>query len=198
MAPLHWVANIQGAIFFRNHWKWNEVVPFMAGAVPGVWFGSRYVSLADPGTVRQLIGIASFMAGIMQLSSQLGYVRVRSMGRLARVAPLAGLIVGLVASTTNAHGVVLAVYLMQLGLTKEEFVAMTSVNLGVVESTRLLAYYVHGIGGTSNLIMPVLFAPLIWVGGWVGYRLNRLLPRRVFFVILALFVSGIGLLLVVR
>lgn len=195
MIPLHWVSDLQGAVRYRQHWQWQKVAPFLAGALPATWLGSSYLSLADPAQVKRLIGMATLVAGLLQIGQQAGWLRLPAFRHNRWYAMAAGVTIGFIGAITNAHGVLLAVYLLQLGGSKEQFVGMTSVILLVLDSFRLITYWYHGIGTAWQLAFPLLFAPLIWAGGRAGYQLNRRLPTRPFFVALSLAVSLLGLVL---
>ena len=88
-------------------------------------------------------------------------------------------------------GVVAALYLLGAGLSTAALIATVTAVYATTNLIRVILYWKIGFLTPLVLVTDVLALPVVLLGAWLGYRLNRVLPRRAFeLTILAIAIAG--------
>jgi hypothetical protein len=89
-------------------------------------------------------------------------------------------------ASTVAHsgGVVLGLYLVGRPLSSAGVVATGTLAYAISDVVKLCTYAAIGWVTLPLLLATVAATPLLYLGSWLGYRLNARLPRRAFAVTL--------------
>ena len=89
-----------------------------------------------------------------------------------------GLTAGVASSVAHSGGIVLGPYLIGLGLGNAAVVATANAVVAVTNLVKLGGYWAIGFLTGRILLAAVAALPLLALGTWVGWRLNRWLPPR--------------------
>lgn len=146
----------------------------------GVALGTWVLSLLSPLSLKKTIGVAILAFVAIQL-----VVRGRERAFFGdpprrSVTGAVGLVAGVAATVAHSGGVVLGPYLVALGLANASVVATANAVVAVSNVLKLVGYWRIGFLTGPILLASVLALPLLVLGTWLGYRLNRQLPRRWF------------------
>lgn len=187
-------------ISLRLYWKrWDgdEARRLLPTMLVGVLLGGWLVARLSPTGLRRAIGAAALLFGLVQIVAML---RQRP-GTSPPVSPPVSMSVGLAAgvASTVAHsaGVVVGLYLVRRPLTNAGIVATGTVIYTVSDVVKVATYGMIGWITPSLLLAAAAALPMLYLGSWLGYRLNARLPRRAFALALVgfAFASGLRLLL---
>jgi uncharacterized membrane protein YfcA len=145
----------------------------LAGIVLGGWAIS---GLSDY-WLKKAIGAAGLVFALFQLAAMWrpAGTGTRGGGLAARAV---GLLVGFASSVAHSGGVILGTYLVGLGLGNVAVVATGAAVVAVADVLKLATYWAIGFVGWSVVVAALAATPLIYIGAWVGVRLNAWLPRR--------------------
>jgi uncharacterized protein len=190
-APL---MNLSDPITLRYYWRrWDarQLRLLMPTTLAGIVLGAWIVAALPEVWLRRLIGLTALAFALVQL---LLIRRGRSLFGADPAWPAgagAGLLTGVASTVAHSGGVVLGLYLIGTALGPAQIVATASALVAVSNVLKLGAYWRIGFLSPSILLAALAAAPLLLAGAWLGYRVNRVLPRRVFeLVLIAIAVAG--------
>jgi hypothetical protein len=179
--------NLSDPISLRYYWgRWDPrqlrlLLPTtLAGVLLGAWVLSR---LSESG-IRRAIGSVALAAALVQLGALLGGLRLAGPDSHWSVGSGAGLLAGIASAVAHSGGIIAGPYLIGLGLSNAAVVATGTAVVAVSNVAKLLSYV--GIGFLSWRLAGVALAsvPLLSLGAWLGFRLNRRIPRTGFALVL--------------
>ena len=97
------------------------------------------------------------------------------------VGALAGLLAGFTSFVSHAGGPPAAVYLLGQGMTKTAYQATTVLTFWAINIVKFVPYAFLGMFTWETAQANLLLAPFALFGAWVGVRLHRAVPERLFF-----------------
>lgn len=159
-----------GALFAR-YWMMNAAVTV------GTWSGTVLLFALNPGILQVLLAAVICGYALMNLSG----IRKSLPARTERpLAPVVGLLSGLLAGTTGSVGVPVAIFLDALGLDKDTFVRAIALSF-LISAVILGAGLVQqgGMGAAQALISCASLAPA-FAGMYLGRRLRGRLSEERF------------------
>jgi len=176
-------------VLYWRRWDDLEVRRLVPAMVVGIALGGWLVAGLSPVALRRAIGAAALVFGTVQLAAMLR-------GRPPAVAPTSravgagvGLAAGVASTVAHSGGVVLGLYLIGRPLTNAGIVATGSLAYAISDSVKVGTYWAIGWVTPELVLAALASTPLLYLGSWLGYRLNARLPRRGF----ALALLGIAL-----
>jgi len=191
LAPL---LNLSDPLTLKLYWRqWDGrqlrvLLPtVLGGVVLGIWV----LSLLSELWLKRAIGAAVLAFAAVQLVLR---HRARPLfgGPPARaVSAAVGLTAGVASSVAHSGGIVLGPSLLGLGLGNAAVVATANAVVAVTNLAKLGGYWTIGFLTGRIVLAAVLALPLLALGTWLGWRVNRRLPRRWFeLALLALAAAG--------
>ncbi len=195
MAPMMVITDFAA---LRHHWgKWDSrhILVLLPTAVVGVVLGTLFLAWAPAPLVRKAIGLIALLFVSLQI-----YRWRRPGGRASAPMPawagwIVGFISGLTTSIAHAGGIVMSVYLLSVGLTKEVFIASIVGAFSITDLLKLSLYWQVGVLTTTILLTGIALTPVMLLGGRMGASLNRRLSVQQFTAALTVLVAISGLLL---
>ena len=183
---------------YWRRWDAAEARRLVPAMLVGIGLGGWLVAGLSAAALRQVIGGAALLFGLVQLAILL---RGRAPSSAPSAPPMAvgiGLLAGVASTVAHSGGVVLGLYLVGRPLGSAGVVATgtlayaisdvakvgTYTAIGWVTVPLLLARVATRLDVAARLLATLAATPFLYLGSWLGYRLNARLPRRAFAVTL--------------
>ena len=165
---------------YGRRWNAAEARRLVPAMLVGIGLGGWLVAGLSAAALRQGMGGAALLFGLVQLAILLR-------GRAPSAAPSAPpMAVGAGVASTVAHsgGVVLGLYLVGRPLGSAGVVATGTLAYAISDVAKVGTYTAIGWVTVPLLLATLAATPFLYLGSWLGYRLNARLPRRAFAVTL--------------
>lgn len=179
LLPIYIVADMFGLYAYRRHYN-ARVLKIMMVAMPiGVLIGYLTASYVTDDMVKLLIGLigASFAASLILRKSM---VREPQPARL-KPGLFWGVITGFTSFVSHSGGPPYQVYTLPLGMDKITFAGTVTIAFAYINLIKLIPYYALGQLSLENMrATVVMFIPAV-VGVFVGLKLVRIMPEKLFF-----------------
>ncbi len=195
MAPMMVVTDV---LALRQHWgKWHtrHILVLLPTAFVGVVLGTLFLAWAPTALVRKAIGVIALLFVAIQLQRWRNTAGKVS----APMPPWAGWIIGFLSGITtsiaHAGGIVMSIYLLSVGLTKDVFIASVVGTFSLTDLLKLSLYWQVGVLTLGILLTGIALTPIMLLGGRMGISLNRKLSVQQFTTIVTVLVGVAGLLL---
>jgi uncharacterized membrane protein YfcA len=193
MAPMMVITDFAA---LRHHWgKWHTryVLVLLPTALVGIALGTFFLAWAPAPVVRKAIGVIALLFVALQL------LRGRPGGASTPLPVWAGSIIGLVAGIASAiahsGGIVMSIYLLSIGLTKEVFVASVVGSFSITDLLKLSLYWQVGVLTLGILLAGIALTPVMLLGGRFGMSVSRRLSVQQFTAAVTVLVGVSGVLL---
>lgn len=179
LLPIYVVSDLFGLYAYRRDYDGRVVLIVMAGATVGVGIGWATASIVSERAVTVLVGVVGLAFAAYLLARRSGE-RTRKPGK---VGP--GLfwstLAGFTSFVSHAGAPPYQVYVMPLGLPKAVFAGTATIAFAYVNAIKLVPYYLMGQFGPDNLRVAAMLVPVAVGSVFLGVRLVRVLPERLFF-----------------
>lgn len=193
MLPLLMLIDAASLRPYWKKWSWPDAKVLIIGSFPGAAAGALFLSLSSPNAVRLLIGAICLIFVAYQLGQARGLIPSIKRRLSEREGLFAGTLLGFTSFVSHAGGPVAAVYLLSQRLDKTAFQATTVIVFWVANLTKFAVYGAMGIFSTEMFAANLYLAPFALIGTWMGVRLHRLVPERLFFAITYVLLTVTGL-----
>ena len=165
---------------YWQRWDIGEARRLVPAMLVGIALGGWLVAGLSATSLRQAIGGAALLFGSVQLAVMLR-------GRPPTAAPASrpvalgvGLAAGVASTVAHSGGVVLGLYLVGRPLGSAGVVATGALAYALSDVVKIGTYAAIGWVTPPLLVATAAATPFLYVGSWLGYRLNARLPRRAF------------------
>lgn len=195
MAPVMLVTDV---LALRHHWgKWHtgHMLVLLPTAFVGIVLGTLFLAWAPPTLVRKAIGVIAMLFVAIQLRRSRQPAGKPSVPMPAWGGWIIGFLAGIATSIAHSGGIVMSIYLLTVGLTKEVFVASIVGTFAVTDLAKLSLYWQVGVLTLPILLTGLALTPVMLLGGWMGVSLNRRLSVQQFTAIVTVMVGLAGILL---
>ena len=179
--------NVSDPITLRYYWRqWEgrQLRLMLPTLLLGILLGGWALSGLSDAALKKAIGLVALVGALVQLAILRGWLRFGRAPSHWSVASVLGLLAGGASAVAHAGGIVLGPYLVGLGLSNAAVVATTSALVAVSNVLKLVTYWGIGFLSWPLVALSLLSTPVIYLGAWLGYRLNRWIPRAWFALIL--------------
>jgi uncharacterized protein len=178
----------------RKRIAWREVALVGAGVLVGVPLGTWILSAGRSSFLFVLLGWFLVATGLVFLALPAG----RRVSWPRSSAPPAGLIGGVLSGMFGTGGPPLIIYYRLAGADKAVFRGNLMAIWMIVSLTRLPSYGVAGLLTVPRLWSGAFLLPAVLLGGWIGHRVHIQLSENTFQRAVAVALSVIGVLLLLR
>jgi uncharacterized membrane protein YfcA len=165
---------------YWQRWDIGEARRLVPAMLVGIALGGWLVAGLSATSLRQAIGGAALLFGSVQLAIML---RGRAPSAAPASRPVAvgvGLAAGVASTVAHSGGVVLGLYLVGRPLGSAGVVATGALAYALSDVVKIGTYAAIGWVTPPLLLATAVATPFLYVGSWLGYRLNARLPRRAF------------------
>ena len=146
---------------------------------------------------------ATVVAGMVGALT-LGFLAIRRFFPARRDAPppprwlgwLLGMTSGFTSFVAHAGSPPIGFYVLPLKLSPVAFTATMAVFFAAINASKWVPYYALGLIDTTNLLASAVLLPLAPLGVWMGVRVVRVIPPRLFYGLfeLGMLLTGLKLL----
>lgn len=180
LLPVYVVSDMFGLYAYRHEFDRRVLAIVVPGAVAGIAFGWATARIVPEAAVTGLVGVigAVFALNILVRRGGGG-----GPARRAEVAPglFWGAVTGFTSFVSHSGAPPWQVYTLPLGLSKTVFAGTSTIAFAAINAVKLLPYWHLGQLSPGNLkVAAALFAPAA-LAVFLGVRLVRALPERLFF-----------------
>jgi uncharacterized membrane protein YfcA len=192
------VGDLVAVWHYRHDADWPLIRRLLPAVLPGLVLGSVFLQVVSDDVLRRSIGAVLLVLLLLQLVVKWRSQDPASKGHEHRAAAwTAGIGAGFATMTANAAGAVMTVYLSASGIDKRRFIGTNAWFFLIVNLVKVPFSVGLGLMHWDDLGRGALLAPLILLGGVIGYATVRRISQRRFdvAVLLASAVAAIALLL---
>ncbi|MEQ8394331.1 sulfite exporter TauE/SafE family protein [Thalassobaculum sp.] len=161
------------------------VLNMAAGA--GLWIGTEILFAVDPRWMQMGLGVLLILNAVLQVT---GGIPVIPRAREATLSVPVGLVSGIIGGMTGSQGIVIAVYLASLNLTRDEYVQGVGLSFFLTGIVWVVAIAAKGGITVETLPLSLLALAVALAAMAVGTRVRHRLPqarfRQAVFIIMAL------------
>lgn len=186
--PMLIVGDLFAVSYYSRHAVWSHLWRLLPFALPGIVAGYWGMHHLPERYFAPLIG------GTILVMLVLGFWQNRGGGQKAPpggwLFPAAmGLLGGVTTMMANAAGPILVIYLLAMRLPKTEFIGTGAWFFLMVNLIKVPFSADLGLINPLSLKLNLLLAPLILLGAFLGIRLVRWIPEKVFNLLVQLFAA---------
>jgi len=184
LLPLLALSDLFAVAYYRKQAQWFHVCRLLPWSLTGIVTGSiimRYI--VDDRMLKPLIGVIVLsMLGISWYrkwrQAQNSTAEPPTHGR--GFAILMGFAAGLTTQMANAAGPIMIIYLLAMGLDKQEFIGTTAWYFLITNWLKLPLFVWDGRIDWSTIRADVAMLPFIALGAWAGIFILKKMPQKLF------------------
>jgi uncharacterized protein len=179
LLPVYVVSDMFGLYAYRHDFSPRVLKIMLPGMVFGVGVGWATASIVPEWAVTALVGAIGLIFALNLLLRR----DTGSAPRPARVAPglFWGAISGFTSFVSHTGAPPYQVYTLPLRLSKTVFAGTSTITFAVVNAVKLIPYYFLGQLSPDNLHHAVVLMPIAAGAVFVGVKLVKILPEKLFF-----------------
>lgn len=193
-------SDFEGLRRYWRRWDFSNirlVPPFM---LLGTGLGLLVLTELPTPSLRSIIGVIGVIYAVLHV------LRMRQQARREPqepqpahplVAASAGLLTGLLGTVANAGSIVLAMFMLYLGIEKRAYMGNMIIVLFFLACLKLVGFAITGLLELGAIVIVLLTYPFMLVGGQIGKRMNDRLNEVQFRNVLAGSVGVVGVLLLI-
>lgn len=179
MLPLLILMDQAGMAAWRGRWSWPAARAMLTPAAVGIGAGALAFGSVSTDGLRFGLGLVAVGFLAFQLARLRGWAPPARGGRGLRAA-VWGSAAGFTSTISHAGGPPVTIYLLGEKLGKAEWQATSVLIFWAINLMKVGPYAVLGALDLSTLGTSLVLAPVAAFGVWVGMRLHRLVPERLF------------------
>lgn len=172
--------NLSDPITLRYYWRqWDgrQLRLMLPTLLAGILVGGWALSGLSDTALKKTIGATAFLAAVVQLAILRRWLSLGGGPAHWSVGSLLGLVAGGASAVAHSGGIIIGPYLVGLGLSNAAVVATGAALVAVSNVLKLVTYWGIGFLSWPLVGLALLSTPVLYVGAWLGYRLNRWIPR---------------------
>lgn len=196
LLPLYILADTYAIYLFRKAFSVKNLKIMLPGAVVGVLAAFFSVSVVPGDAIKLLVAGIGFYYLINSVRNRMSGVERQP--KQAGVPPglFWGTLAGFTSYISHAGGPPFQAYVLPQKLDKMVYLGTTTIFFAVVNLMKLPPYIVAGQITWESLPDAMWLAPCTLLGAWSGARIARVLPQKVFFILVELALAAVSLKLV--
>ena len=191
ISPLMLMSDPIAMRFYWRQWDTRQLWLLVPASSVGMLAGTWALTLLSELWLRRTIGLVALGLALLQLAVT---GRARPLfGERPHwlIGVIVGVVTGIASIIAHSGGIVSALYLLGAGLAPAPLIATVNAVYALTNLVKVVLYWKIGFLTQLALMTDLLALPIVLLGGWLGYRLNRVLPRRAFeLIILAIAIAG--------
>lgn len=177
LLPMLIVADIFAVVYYRRSCQWGVIARIFPMTAIGVVIGYYIVDILPQEIFERALGV------LILLMLALSLVLERRGGSVSNgsvFTAATGIAAGIATMMGNAAGPIFAIYLLQMGLPKQEFVGTRSWFFLLINIFKLPFSAHLGLIGLETLKLDAMVMPVIFAGACAGYMFLKLINIELF------------------
>ncbi len=167
LLPMLIAADIMAVIYYRRSCQWGILLKLVPLTLVGLALGYAILRFAPDTNFERVIGWTILVMLVLDLAMGEG-VRAHMRGRV--MTGITGVLAGAASMLANAAGPIFGIYLLQMGLTKSEFVGTRSWFFLALNIAKLPLSAQLGLITIPSLTLNLMYLPVILIGAVSGYK----------------------------
>jgi len=192
MLPLLMLMDISALRPYWKQWDGPAAKALIIGGVPGVAIGALLYGAINPDMFRILIGLVAIGFVIFQVGRARGWIKPAKQAMSDRAGQVFGAIAGLTSFISHAGGPPAAIYLLSKPIDKRCYQATAVITFWAINIAKFLPYALLGIFTAQTLLADIYLFPFAIIGTYLGVYLHRIVPERLFFGLVYVFLTITG------
>ena len=179
LLPLYVVSDMFGLYAYRRAFDARVLAILLPAATLGILLGYLTAAVVPEAWVTVLIGVIGVVFALNLLIKRQMIVEPRR----AEVAPgvFWGAVTGFTSFVSHSGGPPYQVYTMPLGMSKAVFAGTSTIAFAYINAIKLIPYYLLGQINLASLEKVLVLMPVAAASVFLGVRLVKWLPERLFF-----------------
>ncbi len=183
LLPMLIAADVMAVLYYRRDCQWHILLKLVPHVAVGLALGYFALRLAPDFNFEKIIGGTILAMLILDLALS---ETVKRYVRGPVMTGITGALAGAASMVANAAGPVFGVYLLQMGLTKTEFVGTRSWFFLVINIVKLPLAAHLGLVTPQSLTLNLVYLPVILIGAVLGYKVLGYINLRLFKILIRL------------
>ncbi len=186
---VHWFHDLFKIFFFKSGIDWKLFIYFGIPTIVAASIGALFVSETQSSVLTSLLGLFLIgSVGMMYIVDQFSIPNNWITGFIG------GAISGFFAGMFGIRGAVRSVFMAAFDLKKATFLGTTGVISLLLDTTRFITYYFHGITMKSSLWLALIICvPISFIGSMIGVWIVNRIPEERFRGVVAFFLLVVGI-----
>lgn len=174
--------------YYWRQWDARQLRLILPTALVGILLGVWMISGMPDHRLRKVIGAVALVLAVLQLVFMRAKIHV---GHHWGVGSGIGVLIGIASAVANSGGTIIGPYLAGLGLSNAAVVATGAGALVAANCLKVVSYWTIGFLTWRMVGLSLLAVPILYLGSWLGWRVNAYIPRRWFaLALIAISVAG--------
>ncbi len=175
------ITDIIAVAYYHRHADWKIILRLLPWSFTGLAVGSfvlRFIPAGNDYAMRLTIGVIVLTLMALNIVRK----RVAPDKIPSGVVPSAfyGVLMGSTSQLANAAGPISAIYLLSMKLTKEQYIGSGAWLFLIVNWAKMPIFACEGRITPEVLMIDVWMIPLLLFGGFLGVKLLRRMPQKLF------------------
>jgi len=183
LLPIYVVADMYAIYLFRKAFSVRNLKILLPGAVAGILVGFGAVAYVPAAAVKLLVAGIGIVYLVNALRNRLAKRAVPARPADVPRGLFWGALAGLTSYISHAGGPPFQVYVLPQRLEKMVYLGTTTIFFTVVNLMKVPPYILAGQITLESVQQAAWLAPLALAGAWSGAAISRVLPERVFFLL---------------
>jgi uncharacterized protein len=186
LLPLLLVGDVMAVLVYRRHANWRLLWRLFPWVACGTLLGVLFVATVDDTVMRRSIGVVLLLLVGLQLLGRGGRLQRlaarqdRTAGGRRTVSGVVGVAAGVLTMVANAAGAVMTLYLLMAGTLMLEFLGTGAWFFFLINLFKVPFSAGLGLIDGSALLLDLVLAPCVLVGGVIGVLTVRRLGQQQF------------------
>ena len=194
LLPLLIVGDIFAVLYYHRHADWRLVVRLVPPAFAGVVVGSFVMDAISDSALRVSVGLIVLTMVLLTVLRNRGVIPDERIPKGTVFSVCAGLLAGVTTMLAHAAGPVVQVYLLTMGLNKNQFIGTMAWFFLLLNCFKVPFYIGLGLINGGSLFLNLHIAVGIPLGVIVGIWVVRLVSNRAY----VIWVQGLAAIAAVR
>lgn len=166
---------------YRRHANWGLLARLFPWAFMGIVIGYRLLALVSDQQLRPLIGVLILVMILVSLWRERHTNEDDEIcSRHWSFAAIMGLAAGIATMMANAAGPIMAIYLLAMGLSKDEFVGTGAWFFFIINCVKVPFSGALGLINPDSLLLNLRLLPATLAGALLGMIVLKLIPQLLF------------------
>jgi uncharacterized membrane protein YfcA len=186
LLPIYIVADMYAVYLFRRAFSRRNLMILLPGALVGIAVGYSTVSLVPGEAVKLLLVGIGISYLVTALRNRLSRREVPAKPADVPRGLIWGALAGLTSYISHAGGPPFQAYVLPQKLDKMVYLGTTTIFFTVVNLVKVPPFVLAGQITWESIGQAVWLAPLALLGAWSGAMVSRMMPEKLFFLVVEL------------